>query len=88
MAELRKGDIVKNIYAGEGNPNRFLMFLGKGTIRQGRYTHKSFDCLAYDGRKVQLFRDNEPLEHVGHMDEYDAFIAALRKLNCCGEATP
>lgn len=85
---LRKGDIVKNNYAGERNPHRFLLYLGKGTVRQGRYTHKTYDCIAYDGRKVQFFREDAQFEYIGHMDAYDTFLAALRKLNRCEEATP
>ena len=77
---FRKGDIVRNMHAGAGNPNRHLMYVGKGIIRQGRYTHKSYDCIAYDGEKVQFFRDDAQFEVVGHMDEFDSFIAALKKL--------
>ena len=80
MGDFRKGDIVRNIYAGEGNPYRYLLYLGKGAIRQGRYRHKVYDCLGYDGEKVQLFRENDPLVLVGHMEEFDAFMAALRSL--------
>lgn len=80
MDELRKGDIVLNIFAGKRNPTRFLLYIGKGTCRQGRYTHKVYDCIGYDGRKVQLFRDPDGLVKVGHMDEFDTFIAALKLL--------
>ena len=77
---FHKGDIVMNIFAGKGNPYRYLLYLGKGTCRQGRYSHKVYDCIGYDGTKVQIFRENEPLVVVGHMTEFDDFIAALRKL--------
>ena len=82
MAELkfRAGDIVMNIFAGEGNQNRYLLYLRKGTVKQGIYQHKTYDCIGYDGEKVKLFRDNEPLVCVGHMAEYDDFISALRRL--------
>lgn len=85
MAELKpcpfhKGDIVMNIFAGKGNPNRYLLYLGKGTCRQGRYRHKVYDCIGYDGRKVQIFRENDPLVVVGHMTEFDDFITALQEL--------
>ena len=56
MSEFSKGDIVCNKYAGLDNPYRYLMYLGKSTITQGRYRHKGYDCLAYDGHKIQLFR--------------------------------
>ena len=82
MAEvnLRKGDIVRNVYAGENNPNRYLLYLGKRIIRQGRYRNNGYDCLAFDGRRVQLFQSDNPLEYVGHMDEFDAFVDALQRL--------
>lgn len=82
MAELkplRKGDIVRNEYAGEGNPIRHFLYLGKGTIKQGRYTHKVFKGIGYDGEKIDLFQDT-PLTYVRHMDEYDAFITALASM--------
>ncbi len=77
---FRKGDIIINIYAGAGNPNRYLMYVGKGAIRQGRYIHKSYDCITYDGKKAQFFRDDAQFEVVGHMDEFDSFMAALKRL--------
>ena len=78
--KFKKGDIVRNVYAGENNPNRYLLYLGKRIIRQGRYRNNGYDCLAYDGRRVQLFVDDNPLEYVGHMDEFDAFVGALKRL--------
>ena len=30
---LIKGDIVRNKFAGDGNPRRFMVYLGKSTIR-------------------------------------------------------
>lgn len=80
MSDFRKGDIVRNIYAGEGAPRAYLLYLGKGTCKQGRYRHKVYDCIGYDGEKVQVFRKNDPLVLVGHMDEFDAFLAALKGL--------
>lgn len=78
---FKKGDILKNNYAGEGNSFRYVMFLCSSTIRQGRYKHKGYDCMGWDGSKVQFFRDDNQLKIVGHMNEYDAFLAALKKLN-------
>lgn len=85
MAEFRKGDIVRNRFAGNGNPAAHLLYLGKGTCRQGRYSHKVYDCIGYDGQKVQVFRSDDPLVLVGHMPEFDAFLAALRKLASMGQ---
>ena len=81
MGDFRKGDIVRNVFAGKNNPTAHLLYLGKGTCRQGRYSHKVYNCIGYDGQKVQVFRENEPLVLVGHMTEFDAFMAALRSLS-------
>lgn len=81
MNDFRKGDIVYNVFTTERNPTHYLLYLGKSTIRQGRYRSKGYDCLAYDGRKVQLFREPEPLVYVGHMAEFDAFMKALKNLD-------
>lgn len=80
MSDLRKGDIVQNAFAGNSNSYRYLLFWGKGTCRQGRYTHKVYNCIGYDGKKVQLFREPDGLVKIGHMAEFDAFIEALRQL--------
>lgn len=80
MTEFLRGDIVCNIYAGKVNPARYLVYLGKSTITQGRYRSRGYSCLTYDGRKIQLFRDNDPLRLVGHMPEFDNFMAALAGL--------
>lgn len=78
--KLVRGDIVKNNHAGDGNPIKYLLYIGKGTIRQGRYTHKSYDFIGYDGKKVQIFRDGADIEKVGHMDEFDSFLFSLKQL--------
>lgn len=77
MADFRKGDIVQNIFAGKNNPTRFLLYIGKGTCG---HTHKVYDCIGYDGKKVQLFREPDGLVKIGHMYEFDTFMAALRSL--------
>lgn len=78
--EFCKGDIVINNYAGEKNPFRYLVYLRKGTIRQGRYSHKTYECIGYDGKIAKFFRDDSQFEKVGHMDEFDAFLYALNAL--------
>lgn len=80
MDDLKKGDIVMNIFAGKSNPTRFLLYIGKGTCRQGRYSQKVYNCIGYDGKKVQLFQDPDGLVKVGHMGEFDAFMSALKAL--------
>lgn len=83
--KIEKGDIIKNNFAGAGNPIKYLLYLGKGTIKQGRYTHSVYKCLSFEGKKVNLFTekytDGIPvMTYIGHMDEYDAFIKQLKTL--------
>ena len=83
--KIEKGDIIKNNFAGDGNPCQYLLYLGKGTIKQGKYTHSVYKCLSFDGEKVNLFTekytDGIPvMTYIGHMDEYDAFIKQLKTL--------
>ena len=78
--KLIRGDIVRNNHAGDENPLKYLLYIGKGTIRQGRYTSKSYDFIGYDGKKVQLFRNDADIEIVSHMDEFDSFLDALKRL--------
>lgn len=83
--KIEKGDIIKNNFAGTGNPIKYLLYLGKGTIKQGRYTHSVYKCLSFEGKKVNLFTEKYTeglpvMSYIGHMDEYDAFIKKLRTL--------
>lgn len=82
---FRKGDIIRNDWAGDNNPQKHLMFLRCGTIKQGRFSHKGYECLAHDGRKVNLYRDSDKNVLIGHMDEYDKFVLALKKLKNIGQ---
>lgn len=77
--KLHPGDIVRNGYAGELNPYRDFLYLRKGTYGKGIHAQKTYDGLTCDGKKIKLFRD-APIEKIGHMDEYDAFMAALSRL--------
>lgn len=80
MYKLRRGDIIRNGWAGEKNPNRDLMFLRKASIKQGRYTHPTYECLAYDGKHIHIFRSDSRIEVIGHMEEFDNFMDALKAL--------
>ena len=76
--KIEKGDIIKNNFAGDGNPCQYLLYLGKGTIKQGKYTHSVYKCLSFEGEK---YTDGIPvMTYIGHMDEYDAFIKQLKTL--------
>lgn len=77
---MRKGDILKNNYAGVNNPLRYVVFLRCGSCKQGRYSHKCYDCLTYRGEIAQFFRDDKQFEVVGHMNELDDLIHALASL--------
>lgn len=55
MAELKRGDIVCNRYAGRGNPHRYLLYLGKSTITQGRYRSRGYTCLTHEAQKNPAF---------------------------------
>lgn len=82
MAELKprmikKGDIVKNGYTTEQNPTHLSVFVKRGKVGN----QKTFDCIGYDGRIVHHCVDENQLEVVGHMKEYDDFVCALKKLD-------
>lgn len=80
MDKLRRGDIIRNGWAGENNPNRDLVFLRKSSIKQGRYSHPTYECLTYEGKRLHLFRNDARIEVIGHMDEFDNFMDALKAL--------
>lgn len=82
---FRKGDIIRNLWAGSKNPTAYLLYIRKSSVKQGRYTMKTYECLDYDGRRVHLYRNDARLELVGHMEEYDKFIAALKNLKLKAE---
>ena len=49
-------------------------------LQRGKTRGKEYDCLNYDGKKVQLFREHDPIVFVGHMAEYDSFMKTLAVL--------
>ena len=69
---LHKGDILRNDWAGENNPNRYVMYISTG--------ENIIKCLTYDGEIIGLGKHNNKLVIVGHIKEYDDFIRELRKL--------
>ncbi len=72
----KKGDIIKNLWAGENNPQKYLLYIGKSSMQRS----KTYRCVCYSGDNVHLLRDDARIEIVGHMDEFDRFIEALKKL--------
>lgn len=75
--KFKKGDILRNGWTSESNPTHLSVFVKCGKVGN----QKTFDCIGYDGSIVHHCRDNNKLEIVGHMAEYDAFVDALRKLD-------
>lgn len=71
---------MKNRFAGERNPIKYTVFL-----EDGYFNH--YVCMAHDGRKVYFDRDDNPLLVVGHMDEFDRLVIALKKLKHMEEET-
>ncbi|PWL54716.1 MAG: hypothetical protein DBY36_01890 [Clostridiales bacterium] len=86
MAELKprmikKGDIVKNGWTTEQNPTHLSVFVKCGKVRN----LKTFDCIGYDGGIIHHCMNDNKLEVVGHMKEYDDFVCALKKLDRRGD---
>lgn len=82
MAELKpgrckKGDILKNGWTTEKNPTHLSVFVKCGKVGN----QKTFDCIGYDGSLIHHLQYDNKIEVVGHMEEYDSFISALKKLN-------
>ena len=69
---LRKGDILRNDWAGKNNPHRYVMYISRG--------ENIINCLAYDGKIIGVGKHQNKLVVVGHIKEYDDFIRELRKL--------
>lgn len=73
---MRKGDIVVNVNTSRENIYHHLMYLGK--------VGRCYECLDFEGRKIKLYctniRGEDTLTVVGHMNEYDTFVKALRLL--------
>jgi len=70
---LHPGDILRNDWAGEGNPQKYTMYLRRGKVGNQR----TIDCVAYDGRIAPHCETDNRLVVVGHIKEYDEFIKAL-----------
>lgn len=58
---MKLGDIVRNEWAGQRNPQKVLMFI--------RRTGRTIYCLALDGREVQFYNDKVlRLTKIGTLD--------------------
>lgn len=74
---LKPGDILRNDWAGENNPQKYTMYLKRGKVGN----QKTIDCIAADGRMVHHCESDNRLVIVGHMDWYDKFKSALSQIN-------
>lgn len=70
---LKKGDILRNDWAGKANPQKYTMYIGRGKV--GR--NPTIDCLSFDMRIAKHSEWNNRLVVVGHLEEYDEFVKAL-----------
>ena len=80
MTEFCRGDIVRYKRTGLNGADRYMIYLGKGTYRAGFRGCEYYECLTHDGKKRQSFCENDELCKVGHMTEFDSFMAALKAL--------
>ena len=80
MTEFLRGDIVRYKKGAPNDPDRYMIYLGKGTYRAGMRNLEYYECLTRDGKKRQSFCVNDELRKVGHMAEFDSFMAALAEL--------
>lgn len=70
---IRCGDILRNDWCSDANPNRYTMYIG----RDDRF----FIGINYKGKRVRHYIDQNKIVRVGHIDEYDALISKLRTLD-------
>lgn len=80
MTEFLRGDIVCYKKAAPNDPNRCMVYLGKGIYSTALKDCEYHECLTHDGKKQQSFCKNDELRKVGHMAEFDSFMAALAGL--------
>lgn len=80
MTEFLRGDVVGYRNRTPNDPDRYMIYLGKGTYRAGFRSCEYYECLTHDGKKRQSFCKNDELRKIGHMPEFDSFVAALAGL--------
>ena len=74
---FKRGDILENGWTTERNPLHLSVYLKCGKCG----CQNTYDCIGYDGRIVHNCRDNNKLSVVGHMEEFDKFVKALKNLD-------
>lgn len=74
---LRRGDILRNDWCDDSNPTHYGMYIGRGKVGHT----DCFMLIGYDGKKRGYAVDNNRLVNVGHLDEYDSFVASLKALD-------
>lgn len=73
---LHKGDLLRNDWAGENNPQKITMYIGRGKIG----SNETIKALSHDGRVVHHCKKDNRLVVVGHLFAYDAFVEALSRI--------
>jgi hypothetical protein len=76
---MKKGDVIENRYAGEGNPHKYGIFLRKSYLKTGKFsTSPTIVLLHYDGTESQYYykdKDEPFFVIVGHID----FVKMLKE---------
>lgn len=80
---IKPGDILRNDWAGDDNPHKYTMYLGRAKA----CGQQTFKCLAYNNSIVHHCASNNRLVVVGHLKEYDEFIDGLKNLFKWSDAT-
>lgn len=77
---MRIGDIVENLYAGDSNPHKLGVFIGRSSVRTNRFHSTGLIVLLHaDGGQSKLYaRDRDHQRVVGHIDIIGALVAASR----------
>ena len=81
--KFRKGDILYNTATSKDNPFSHQLYLGMSKC-QGQ---KCYKTMHFNGTIGNYFVDDKfPMEYVGHLNEYDEFISAIKHLGLKGGA--
>lgn len=74
---MKRGDIVENKFVPKGHKYRYLLYSGANELGHSYVT--------YDGHTLDY--GPKELKVVGHMDEFDAFMDAIKRLKDYGNPT-
>ena len=75
---MELGDIVIDIWNEEARKNNCLVYIGESTTTRG----KMYNFITHDRLKVRYsMNDAVLLQVIGRIDEFDAFMDALKRLD-------